>query len=209
MTLEEHIVSLQVPPVLDVLGKFVHLRNARTGTTSMDEGPLRARAIHHRRGRRLWETVWNKIIVPRMGTIQDSPVLFTFVRNPWDRICSSFFHCRDRAKSEDNKIDPSWQFPDWVKRVLWPRGPGVNMHFAEQYPTAYFEGKEFAFVGRFENMQHDWGRLSATIDVSHRLPHWNASGHVEYVDHYDEESRQVIAELYRKEIQVFRYEFAR
>lgn len=201
MTLEEHILSLPSRPVLDVLGKFVHLLNARTGTTSMDEGPLRGRCIHHRRDPRLWTTVWEQVIVP------GNPVYFTFVRNPWDRICSAFHQCRDRAKTPENKIDPHWKFSDWVKRVLAIHGPNLNMHFAEQYPTAFFGGEAFAFDGRFENMQEDWSKLAATIDVSHKLPHWNAAGHGSYVDHYDEETRQIISEMYRRDATAFGYEF--
>lgn len=207
MTLEEHILNLPVPPVLDVLGKFVHLPNARTGTTSMDEGPLKGRGIHKRRNRHLWKTVWDKIIAPRMGTIHNQPVMFTFVRNPWDRICSAFHQCRDRAKTPENKLDPNWEFSEWVKRVLAVRGTGVNMHFAEQYPTVYFNAEKYAFVGRFENMQQDWGKVAAACDVSHRLPHWNAAGHGSYVDHYDEETRKIIGELYQRDISAFGYEF--
>ena len=47
-----HIHDLPVPPVLDVLGKWVHCRNARVATTSMDEGPFRARCIMEQRGRK-------------------------------------------------------------------------------------------------------------------------------------------------------------
>lgn len=202
MTLHEHIRSLPVPPVLDVLGKFVHLRNARTGTTSMDEGPLRGRAIMRRRDRYLWETVWNNIIVPNKDV-----VIFTFVRNPWDRICSAFYHCRDRTKTPENKIDGRWEFASWVKEVLAVKGPGVNMHFAEQYPTAYFEDRPIGFIGRFEEMGRDWDKLATKILVACPLPHWNACGHGEYVDHYDEDTRQIVGELYQRDIRAFGYKF--
>ena len=208
MTLEEHILSLPVPPVLDVLGKFVHLRNARVGTTSMDEGPLRGRCVMQRRDKHLWKTVWENIIFTS-GTLQAGLVFFTFVRNPWDRICSAFYQCRDRARTDENKIDRHWHFKDWVKNILAADWPQVNRHFAEQYPTAYFEGQAFGFVGRFEDIQVDWVRLSPLIGVPSRLPHWNSGAQGDYVDHYDDDTRQIIGEMYKREIEAFGYEFGK
>lgn len=198
----DHVYNLPSPPVLDVLGKWVHLRNARTGTTSMDEGPLRGRCVMRHRDKHLWNTVWENLIVPNEGV-----VLFTFVRNPWDRVCSAFFQCRDRAKTQENKIDQSWAFHDWVKNVLADRGPSINMHFAEQYPTAYLDDYRFGFVGRYEKMKADWERLSRTIGASDEIPHWNHSSHGAYIDHYDDESVKVVEELYKRDIEAFGYEF--
>jgi len=198
----EHLENLAVPPVIDVLGKWVHLPNARTGTTSIDEGPLRDRRLLRNRDVNIWQTVWENLIVPNEGI-----VLFTFVRNPWDRICSAFHQCRDRAKNPDNKIDETWVFDEWVKRVLAVKGPGVNNHFAEQYPTAYLNKYRFGFVGRFEEMDTDWERLSRTIGVREDLPHKNASPHGSYIDHYDTECVQIVEELYKRDIEAFGYKF--
>lgn len=200
----DHIHDLTVPPVLDVLGQWVHLRNPRVATTSMDEGPLRDRCIIKYRGRKNWEVVWNQVIVPKI----DDLVLFTFVRNPWDRICSAFFQCRDRARNTTHKIDKAWQFTDWVKQVLAVRGPGLNMHFAPQYDSVCRNGDRIpnVFVGRFERMQADWSALAAQIGVSPGLPHLNPCGK-KYADHYDDESWEIVGEMYAQEIKALGYGF--
>lgn len=200
--LKEHLLSLPALPVLDVLGKWIHLPNARTGTTSIDEGPLRGRCVMHQRDKRLWATVWEEIIVPN-----EDVAIFTFVRNPWDRICSAFFQCRDRARTPENKIDQSWEFADWVKKILAVRGPECNMHFAEQYPTAYFNGAQYCYVGRFENLEQDWRIASMIINVPGHLPHRNAAVYGSYMDHYDEESIEIVEKLYKRDIEAFGYEF--
>lgn len=201
--LKRHLKSLPVPPVLDVLGVFVHLRNARTGTTSIDEGPLRGRCVMRRRDRHLWETVWDKIITPR------NPVIFTFVRNPWDRVCSAFFQCRDRAKTKENQIPKTWEFNEWVKEVLAVQGPGVNMHFAEQYPTVFYNGERIGYLGFYENMEADWRGLAEVANLPYHLPHWNSAGHGSYVDHYDDMSRGIVGEMYQRDVNAFGYEFGK
>lgn len=202
--LADHIRKLHVPPALDQFGKWVHCRNARTGTTSMDEGPLKG-CLMRRRDPARWDAVWRSCFAGNLHRM----TIFTFVRNPWDRICSAFYHCRDRAKTAENKIDPKWQFREWVKEVLAVQGPAVNMHFAEQHGTAYFQGEPFASVGRFERMEVDWQRLAKVIGASPELPHWNANGYESYADHYDDETRCIIAYLYRNDIQAFGYEFGK
>jgi len=145
------------------------------------------------------------IILPNFSDL----IIFTFVRNTWDRIFSAFVQCRDRARTQENKIDPIWQFSDWVNQVLSKRGPSINMHFAEQYPTVYFDRQPFGIVGRFERMQDDWKSIAERIGVSESLPVLNASDHGSYVNHYDGESRRVVAEMYQREISAFGYEFGK
>lgn len=200
-----HIHDLAVPPVLDVLGEWVHCRNARVATTSMDESALGDRCIIERRGRKNWESVWRHIIVPRF----DQLLLFTFVRNPWDRICSAFFQCRDRARTEKNQIDRKWEFTDWVKHVLAVQWPAVNMHFAPQYDTMYYDGKPIPgmFVGRFERLEKDWAAVAARLRVRPTLPHWNGTGKRPYTEYYDRECVAIVGNLYAREIEALGYRY--
>lgn len=202
----QHIHDLPVPPVLDADGKWVHCRNARVATTSIDEGPLKQRCVVKRRTPDVWETVWDSVIVPRI----DDAVLFTFVRNPWDRVCSAFFQCRDKARTPEYKIDPKWKFTNFVKLVLDVDWPNVNMHFAPQYDSFCYNDEpiEKMFVGRFERLAKDWAVVADTIGVSPTLPHFNAGGK-SYVWQYDDESMEIVGRLYAPEIAALGYEFGK
>jgi len=203
----QHLHDLPSPPVLDVLGKWVFCRNARTGTTSICEGPLKSRSVRYRANPDLWNTVWETLVVPKLS--DDAMIVFTFVRNPWDRICSAFHQCRDRARTEANKIDRAWEFLDWVKEVLAIDGPSVNRHFAEQYDTAVFDGKRIGLIGRYETIVEHWKIIGEQINCPLWIPRLNASEHGSYIDHYDDESRRIVGELYRREIETLGYEFGK
>lgn len=204
----QHIHDLPIAPSLDVLGKWIHCRNARTATTSVGDGVLKERYIRcigNRRGNQNWENVWNHIIVPKI----DDAVIFTFVRNTWDRVASAFFHCRDSAISESNKIPKEYSFGEWVRGQLAPNWPDVNTHFASQYDSVYCNGEPIPgmFVGRFERVAEDWARLARMLEVMPVLPRLNGNPSRHYAEYYDADTRDIVGDLYRDEICAFGYTF--
>lgn len=204
--LAEHLRDLHIPPVLDGQGQWVHCQNAKTGTTSINEGVFgRERCVIRHRDPSKWKRVWEEIIAPNL----DNLVLFTSVRNPWDRIYSAVTHCQTHASHPKNKVDPAWEFTDYVKEVLAVEGPLINKHFVPQYETVRFEGEPIPgmFIGRFERLHEDWARLAEMLGVRKDLPHRNRRSHPHYVEQYDDESREIVGRLYRKEIKALGYRF--
>jgi hypothetical protein len=171
----------------------------------MHTGMFNDRFITKYRGRRNWEQVWKSVIVPNI----DNLVMFTFVRNPWDRILSAFVNCQTRARHPKNKIAPIWRFQEYVKEVLGVRGPSANIHFTPQYPTVAFRGEPIPgmFVGRFERLHKDWAKLAPRLGVAPVLPRRNQSKHDHYTTYYDDESREIVRRLYQQEIRFLGYTF--
>ena len=65
------------------------------------------------------------------------------------------------------------------------------------------------FVGRFENLQADFAAVCDRIGL-HRtgLPHENRSdGRKAYRDYYSEETRDIVARYFKRDIERFGYEF--
>ena len=197
-----HMLSLPFMPVLDVLGQWVCCPNPKTATGSMVGIALSDRQILHREGPRSWDRVWLQIIGPRL----DELFLFTFVRNPWDKVVSAFFWLQQKKR---NEIASDMSFREFVTEDLASVGTSVNRHFAEQWPTFMFCGQPIPgmFVGRFERLHEDWAYVAGRLRLPKDLPHKNVSQHRHYTEYYDDECVEIVRALYHEEIAELGYEF--
>lgn len=147
---------------------------------------------------------------------------FTFVRNPWARILSeyryrNYFHHRS--------------FREFVlRRMPSPGWDDDYRHVMPQYDMLHKDGRLLVdFVGRFENLQADFDRVCGQLGIEDsRLPHRNKSAKVSrdlkrkvrnwlflngengkhrLAEYYDDETREAVAEYYRKDIETFGYTF--
>lgn len=135
---------------------------------------------------------------------------FTFVRNPFSKCLSEYFW-------EKTHFNESLNFNDWVKLKL---GDLINhsenntkirqKHNLEQYKFIYDTSDNCLvdFIGRFEKLQEDFDLICDRIGISRqKLPHENKSEHKHYTEYYDDETKQIVAEKYAKDIKYFGYEF--
>ena len=115
---------------------------------------------------------------------------FTFVRNPWDRLVSAYQYSKRFGNTTD--------FKEWV----------VNIDPNHKYGPQYDFVKGSDFIGKFENLQEDFNIVCDKIGIpQQQLPHKNATKHKHYTEYYDDETRQIVAEKYAKDIEYFNYEF--
>lgn len=124
---------------------------------------------------------------------------FCFVRNPWDRVLSFYLFKKHNAA---NKIPHDMSFEHFLLS-------NSAEHFSDQY--SYIDGfGDFLFVGRFENLQQDFNTVSNKIGIpNQQLPHLNKTRRKHYTEYYDEETKQIVAEKYAKDIEYFGYKFAK
>gem|GEM_PF-3011274 len=189
-------------PAVDAAGRWACFGNAKTAQKSMMLGILDYRQVYHRRGVRNWRRVWEQVVVPRLE--RNRVLLFTFVRNPWDRVVSAFFFLQQRGT-----LPKKLQFKEFVKRELVQGYDNVDRHFRPQAPTFMWNGKIIPqmFIGRYEHLRVDWAYIAGWLHEEKELPHINASKHREYTAYYDVRSIEIVREIYRTEIDALGYEF--
>lgn len=145
------------------------------------------------------------------------PFVFSFVRNPWDRAVSAFFYLNQGG----GNICDKWDKHKYIRqyrgdfgrfvREAFPQGRILNqMHFRPQYQWISTASGNLItdFMGKFENLQQDLQQVSALLNIPFdKLPLINESDHDHYRKYYDEESRRIVGEAYRRDIELFEYRF--
>ena len=143
---------------------------------------------------------------------------FTFVRNPWDRMVSHFFYLKSRYRRAIKNQ------PKWLKKISTWEKVTFKEYIRDGFDNPSYWGKmersqldwvtddsgkvRLDFIGKFENLDKDFDQVCDRVGVKRRrLPRFNPSGHKSYGDHYDKETRGMIAQYYQKEIEFFGYVF--
>lgn len=135
---------------------------------------------------------------------------FAFVRNPWDKVVSHYCY-RVKTNQTNLGVNPI-KFTDWVK-----------LSYGEQNLDYYDKPKMFMpqsdwitdtsgevlvnFVGRFENFEQDFKIVCDRLKCKVELPHKKKSERGDHQSYYDRESREIIAEWFRKDLDRFGYKF--
>jgi len=152
---------------------------------------------------------------------------FSVIRNPWNLVVSlyhwmwhtdsptNFFPKQWRARTH---IPLHWTLNDWVKSPNFlrsnPRGLSLDgpRLFQEKTQLDWISNDKcniiIDYIMRFENLQEDFNIVCDKIGIPRqKLPHVNKSKHKHYTEYYDDETRQIVAEKYKKDIEFFGYEF--
>ena len=125
---------------------------------------------------------------------------FTFVRNPWSREISGYFY-RKRMTDFRGTFEEHLASKNFIN---------LPLHHGNQYNwLVSHNGKmELDFIGRFENFQEDFDIISDKIGIpQQQLPYDNKTKHKHYTEYYNDETKQIVAEKYTKDIEYFGYEF--
>ncbi|HEX5684138.1 MAG TPA: sulfotransferase family 2 domain-containing protein [Ideonella sp.] len=131
----------------------------------------------------------------------DSLFRFTCTRNPWDRVVSFYF--------SPHRGRVQWTREDFLRFI--PTVPATREYLAlpgDAAPTLAVAARNVHRILRFEHLQDDFNAVCSTIGIaSQELPRRNRSEREGYRKYYDDETRALVTQRFRDEIEFFGYTF--
>jgi hypothetical protein len=129
---------------------------------------------------------------------------FAFVRNPWDWQVSLYHFGKQLRSHHQHHLFNNMTFREYLD---WR----VNEDLKLQSDFILSDdGKMLVdYVGRLESINQDFSEICESIglDKDYVIPRLNRSNHSEYRKYYDSESKQIIQQAFRKDIEIFGYSF--
>ena len=146
-----------------------------------------------------------------LGPKYDKYFTFSFVRNPWDWKVSIYYYIKQTKHNEYYKLyDKYKSFTHYIKSMKTNTNTKDVLLNRSQHEYFFDEDDNpcVSFIGRFENLQQDFNTVCDKIGIpQQQLPHVNKSKHKHYTEYYDDETREIVAEKYARDIEYFGYEF--
>lgn len=147
-----------------------------------------------------------KMLRERIGDDKyESYYKFVFVRNPWSRILSSYFWRQTLPRKRP--VLPFTKFIENVERVVDER-----LFYSQEFGDHFIPQLEYTSdvddVFRFENFEDGARQVASRLGLTVRkIPAKKAKHYDNYREFYNDHTRQVIARIYRDEIDEFGYRF--
>jgi len=143
-------------------------------------------------------TVAKRIMPPELF---ESYFKFAFVRNPWDRLVSEYEFIRRRPDHGRHSKVMKMGFEKYIvyqsKRF---DAHQINM-LADKNGNLLMD-----FIGKFENLLDDWNRVTDKLGIENKeLTHRKKAGISNYDSYYTDESRALVSELWKRDIEAFGY----
>jgi len=136
---------------------------------------------------------------------------FVFVRNPWDLQISSFHHIR---RERPQLLQGMTDFSEFLRWKLDPSRPWqyhVDTSIEKQSDYVVdLDGKVIVdYIGRYENLQNDFNHICNSIGIAtFDLPHKRkAIDRQDYRQYYTDETHAMVADYFRRDIELFGYQF--
>ena len=135
-------------------------------------------------------------------------------RNPYDRIVSWFCYYIERRNNKKTQVKHanfygtkylSGSFVDFVKHA-----PPFVFKNSISFMLDKFGQKQVDFIAKFENFTKDLNYICDRINIPNvksNADKSNASKHTAYTSYYNDETLEIVAKKFEKDIEYFGYKF--
>lgn len=137
------------------------------------------------------------------AAVYDSYFKFAFVRNPWDWLVSYYHFVLERPRHRRHgQIRQLGSFAEFLRYECSRRT------FLQSRFVTDARGRLIVdYVGRFEHLEADFQRICDRAGLDATLVRRNQSRHQDYRDYYDRRTIDLVAQGYRRDIELFGYAF--
>ena len=188
--------------------KYVFIRVFKTGSSTVGreikksdpDAGLELQVFRNGRRTSHVKSSWIKEnIFSKLGLDWDEYFKFGFVRNPWDRELSNYFWNHGELKPPKDV-----SFKEWLNIRLQKDG---QIDSANEPQCQYLTDVDY--IARFENFEEEVKYIFNKIGVpiSQPLMHINKTEHKLYWEYYDDVDIMKVYEWYKKDIEMYNYEF--
>ncbi len=148
---------------------------------------------------------------------------FAFVRNPWDRLVSTYYFVKQGGENNSERAIIEWSqkyltYIDSFEKFIY-KLKSMNFankvlsfkHFIPQYKWIYDERNCLVmdFVGKVEKLKNDLEIIQQKLGFKRpiKLEKENKSIHKPYRELYNSKMKKIVSKLYEKDIKLFNYTF--
>ncbi|MDX1642066.1 MAG: sulfotransferase family 2 domain-containing protein [Balneolaceae bacterium] len=151
-----------------------------------------------------------------LDSLKNNNFIFSFVRNPYDRILSCYFDKINKKTSYigflryQGRFYRGMSFEDFIEEIATIPDSDADQHFRSQFKFLVNENDELIphFVGQLENMSADFKTVIKELSTDKlELTHLNRSKarKIDYSEYFTPKITELIQERYEKDFQLFGY----
>jgi len=176
---------------------FMHVE--RTGGVSVREHLLNFEKSFERIGNTKHYSIKEakRIIKPKYW---DTYFKFGIVRNPYDRLVSWYSVCQQRPEWAGNPMVDHARSKNTFDEFIKDLHPNMKL---PQWEKVY----ACDYIGRYEDFNGSLKFICDTLKIKFEPRHENGSKHKPYRQYYNSETKKIVQDLFKMDLEVFGYEF--
>lgn len=160
----------------------------------------------------------------KIKALQDDWVTFSFVRNPWARLVSTYTQKASLNATSRRMVNGVYEgfieknipvykgisFDEFCRAVCDLPDDKTDKHLRSQSSFLIRDGKPIVkMVGKVENMDDDWKAIMDLRGLDVKMNHLNKTSRHHYSDYYADQSLiNLVGDRYAEDIRNFNYQFS-